>query len=55
MGIPENGARSYPPVGGGRRSKATCLLLAFREKPGDNPGLRPQDVFVNLVEAAKEN
>jgi len=32
-----------------------ALLARICEKLGDNPGLRPQDVFINLVEVAKEN
>lgn len=32
-----------------------ALFVAIAKKLGDNPGLRPQDVFVNLVETAKEN
>ena len=32
-----------------------ALFAAIAKKLGDNPGLRPQDVFVNLVEVAKEN
>lgn len=31
------------------------LFAAIAKKLGDNPGVRPQDVFVNLVEVAKEN
>ena len=25
------------------------------QKPGDNPGLRPQEVFIDLAEVAREN
>jgi len=32
-----------------------ALFAAIAKKLGDNPGIRPQDVFVNLVETAKEN
>ena len=32
-----------------------ALFAAIAKKLGDNPGLRPQDVFVNLVETGKEN
>src|SRR5262245_42077021 len=32
-----------------------ALFAAIAKKLGDNPGLRPQDVFVNLVEVGKEN
>ena len=32
-----------------------ALFSAIAKKLGDNPGIRPQDVFVNLVEVAKEN
>ena len=32
-----------------------ALFATIAKKLGDNPGLRPQDVFVNLVETAKEN
>lgn len=31
------------------------LFRRIVELLGDNPGIRPQDVFVNLVEVAKEN
>ena len=32
-----------------------ALFAAIAKKLGDNPGIRPQDVFVNLVEVVKEN
>jgi phenylpyruvate tautomerase PptA (4-oxalocrotonate tautomerase family) len=32
-----------------------ALFARICEKLGDNPGIRPQDVFINLVEVAKEN
>ena len=32
-----------------------ALFTAIAEKLGDNPGIRPQDVFINLVEVVKEN
>lgn len=32
-----------------------ALFAAIAKKLGDNPGIRPQDVFVNLVETVKEN
>ncbi len=32
-----------------------ALFAAIAKKLGDNPGLRPQDVFINLVETQKEN
>jgi len=32
-----------------------ALFSAIAKKLGDNPGIRPQDVFINLVEVAKEN
>jgi phenylpyruvate tautomerase PptA (4-oxalocrotonate tautomerase family) len=32
-----------------------ALFARIAEKLADNPGLRPQDVFINLVEVAKEN
>ena len=32
-----------------------ALYARIVQKLGDNPGLRPQDVFINLVEVAKEN
>ena len=32
-----------------------ALFSAIAKKLGDNPGIRPQDVFVNLVAVAKEN
>jgi 4-oxalocrotonate tautomerase len=32
-----------------------ALFARIAKKLGDNPGVRPQDVFINLVEVAKEN
>ena len=32
-----------------------ALFARIVEKLGQNPGIRPQDVFINLVEVAKEN
>ena len=32
-----------------------ALFAAIAKKLGDNPGLRPEDVLINLVEVAKEN
>ena len=32
-----------------------ALFAAIAKKLGDNPGLGPQDVFINLVEVVKEN
>ena len=32
-----------------------ALFRRIAELLGDNPGIRPQDVFVNIVEVAKEN
>ncbi len=32
-----------------------ALFRRIAELLGDNPGIRPDDVFVNLVEVAKEN
>ena len=32
-----------------------ALFAAIAKKLGDNPGIRPQDVFINLVEVVKEN
>jgi 4-oxalocrotonate tautomerase len=32
-----------------------ALYRGIAERLGKNPGLRPQDVFINLVEVAKEN
>ena len=32
-----------------------ALFARISEKLADDPGLRPQDVFINLVEVAKEN
>ena len=32
-----------------------ALFAAIAKKLGDKPGVRPQDVFINLVEVAKEN
>jgi 4-oxalocrotonate tautomerase len=32
-----------------------ALFARVVKKLGDNPGVRPQDVFINLVEVAKEN
>ena len=35
--------------------KKQALYKAIVANLGENPGLRPQDVFINLVEVAKEN
>lgn len=35
--------------------KKRALFLRIAEMLGENPGVRPDDVFVNLVEVAKEN
>lgn len=32
-----------------------ALFAAIAKKLGENPGVRPQDVFINLVEVVKEN
>jgi phenylpyruvate tautomerase PptA (4-oxalocrotonate tautomerase family) len=32
-----------------------ALFARIAEKLGKNPGIRPQDVFINLVETGKEN
>ena len=32
-----------------------ALFAAIDKKLGDNPGIRPQDVFINLVEVVEEN
>jgi 4-oxalocrotonate tautomerase len=32
-----------------------ALFRRIAELLGDNPGVRPEDVFVNILEAAKEN
>jgi 4-oxalocrotonate tautomerase len=32
-----------------------ALYRRIVERLGDNPGIRPDDVFINLVEVAKEN
>jgi len=32
-----------------------ALFARIAEKLGDKPGLRPENVFINLVEVAKEN
>ena len=32
-----------------------ALFAAVAKKLGDNPGIRPQDVFINLVEVVEEN
>jgi phenylpyruvate tautomerase PptA (4-oxalocrotonate tautomerase family) len=32
-----------------------ALFAAIAKKLGENPGVRPEDVFINLVEVAKEN
>ena len=37
------------------RAQKQALFAAIAKKLGDNPGIRPQDVFVHLVEVAKEN
>ncbi|MDX2201135.1 MAG: tautomerase family protein [Hyphomicrobiaceae bacterium] len=36
-------------------AKKQALYKAIVANLGQNPGLRPQDVFINLVEVAKEN
>jgi len=35
--------------------KKRALYKRIVERLGDSPGVRPQDVFINLVEVAKEN
>jgi phenylpyruvate tautomerase PptA (4-oxalocrotonate tautomerase family) len=35
--------------------KKKALFRRIAELLGDSPGIRPEDVFVNLVEVAKEN
>src|SRR5262249_22556285 len=35
--------------------KNQALYKRIVERLGDSPGVRPQDVFINLVEVAKEN
>jgi 4-oxalocrotonate tautomerase len=32
-----------------------ALFAAIAKKLGDKPGIHPQDVFINLIEVAKEN
>jgi 4-oxalocrotonate tautomerase len=32
-----------------------ALFRRIAERLGDNPGIRPEDVFVNVLDAAKEN
>ena len=32
-----------------------ALFLRITERLGENPGIRPEDVFINLVEVVKEN
>ena len=32
-----------------------ALFARIAQKLGENPGVRPEDVFINLVETAKEN
>jgi len=32
-----------------------ALFQRIAERLGKNPGIRPQDVFINLIEVAKEN
>ncbi|GAC1549855.1 MAG: tautomerase family protein [Beijerinckiaceae bacterium] len=32
-----------------------ALFARIAERLAENPGLRPQDVFINLIEVAKEN
>ena len=32
-----------------------ALFRSIAELLGDSPGIRPQDVFVNILESAKEN
>jgi hypothetical protein len=49
------------PVSGLREQADACSRGVVRtvagvfEKLEQNPGVRPQDVFINLVEVAKEN
>lgn len=36
-------------------AKKQALYQAIVANLGENPGLRPEDVFINLIEVAKEN
>ena len=36
-------------------AQKAALFRRIAELLGDNPGIRPEDVFVNVIEAAKEN
>jgi hypothetical protein len=38
-----------------KRASKKALYRALVGRLQQNPGLRPQDVFINLVEVAKEN
>ncbi len=37
------------------REQKTALFRRIAELLGESPGIRPEDVFVNVLEAAKEN
>ena len=37
------------------REQKKALFRRIAELLGEDPGIRPEDVFVNLLEAAKEN
>src|SRR5215475_10119705 len=64
MTVTEHGAASFrydPSYGGVERSDDLVLIQITAnntrtvELLGKNPGIRPDDVFVSLVEVAKEN
>lgn len=37
------------------REQKTALFRRIAELLGENPGIRPEDLFVNILESAKEN
>ena len=46
------------PAGGSNTrgvAQKKALYRRIVERLGDDPGIRPDDVFINLVEVAKEN
>jgi 4-oxalocrotonate tautomerase len=56
--VTAEGATSHAPCShfaSASRHEGKALFATIAKKLGDNPGLRPQDVFINLVEVAKEN
>ena len=54
---PERRSRADPITANNTRSveQKKALFQQIAELLGENPGMRPEDVFVSLVEVAKEN